>query len=105
MSKNQLNIEELFSLIKEKIAAKENNSYTNKLAQSGLELIARKVGEEAVEVVVAAFAHEKNPCEKTRQELVGEVCDLYYHSLVLLASQGIELEEISKEFAKRNQKQ
>ncbi len=103
MSKNQLKIEELFSLIKEKIAAKETNSYTSKLVESGLELIARKVGEEAVEVIVAAFAHEKKSNEKTRQELVGEVCDLYYHSLVLLASQGIELEEISQEFAKRNQ--
>lgn len=103
MLKNQLKIEELFALIKEKIAAKENNSYTSKLATSGLELIARKVGEEAVEVIVAAFAFEKKSSKKTRQELVGEVCDLFYHSLVMLAAQGIELEEITQEFAKRNQ--
>ena len=104
MSQNQLKIEELFALIKEKIAAQETNSYTNELVRSGLELMTRKVGEEAVEVIVAAFANEKKSNEKSREELVGEICDLFFHSLVLMASQKIELDEISAEFFKRNQK-
>lgn len=104
MSKNQLNFDELFSVIKKKIAAKEKNSYTYELAKGGVEKITRKVGEEALEVIIAAFLNDKKSSKKTREELVGEVCDLFYHSLVLLASQKIELAEILQELNKRNQK-
>ncbi len=104
MKPNKLPLEELFALIKKKISAKEKNSYTYELAKAGLERTARKVGEEAVEVVVAAFLNDKKRSKKTRNELVGEVCDLFFHTLVLLASQGVELEEILSEFKKRNVK-
>ena len=102
MAKNQFALEDLFSLIKKKISKKEKNSYTYELAKNGLELINRKVGEEAIEVIIAAYSHEKKSNKKTRQDLIGEVCDLYYHSMVLLASQGIELDEILQELNKRN---
>jgi phosphoribosyl-ATP pyrophosphohydrolase len=102
MSKNQLSLEELFALIKKKISAKEKNSYSYELAKGGVEKITRKIGEEALEVVIAAFIHDKKKSKKTREELVGEVCDLFYHSLVLLAERGIELDEILSELSKRN---
>jgi len=104
MSHKILEFSELFSIIKEKIASKEQGSYSYELTQKGLERITRKVGEEALEVVIAAFLHDKNNSEKTHEELVGELCDLFYHSLILMASQGIEFEEILQEFARRNNK-
>ncbi len=104
MSPKILQFSELFSIVKEKIASKEQGSYSYELMQKGLERITRKVGEEALEVVIAAFLHEKHNSEKTREELVGELCDLFYHSLILMASQGIEFEEILQEFARRNNK-
>ncbi len=105
MSKQeQLKFEELLAVIKQKITSKEAGSYSNSLAQKGLERITRKIGEEAIEVLVAAFMHEKNPQQKTRDELVGEICDLFYHTLILLAYEDIKLEEIFAEFAKRNAK-
>lgn len=102
MSKTQLTIEELFSLLKQKAAAQEKNSYTADLIKGGVEKITRKVGEEAVEVVIAAFLNDKNHNQKTHEDLVGEVCDLFYHTLVLLASQNIELDEVLSELTKRN---
>ncbi len=102
MSKT-LSLDELFSLIKNKIAAKEKNSYTFEIAKGGAEKITRKVGEEAVEVVIAAFMNEQKNNKETRQDLIGEVSDLFYHTLVLLASQNIELDEILQELNKRNQ--
>lgn len=98
-----MTLEELFTIIRQKISAKEKDSYSYKLADEGLEKITRKVGEEALEVVIAAFLNEKNSSQKTREDLIGEVCDLLYHTLVLLASQGIEFEEILTELNRRNE--
>ena len=102
MSQNQLTLAELFALVKHKIVSKEEGSYSFELAKKGAERLTRKVGEEALEVVIATFMHEKNQDEKTRQELVGEICDLFFHSLVLTAAQGIEFEEILNELTRRN---
>jgi phosphoribosyl-ATP pyrophosphohydrolase len=46
--------------------------------------------------------HDKNNSEKSRQNLINEVCDLFYHSLVLLAKNQINLSEVFEEFNKRN---
>ncbi len=104
MSQKQLTIEELFSLLKQRSATQEENSYTANLIKGGVEKITRKIGEESIEVVIAAFLNDKNHNQKTREDLVGEVCDLFYHTLVLLASQDIELDEVFKELTKRNNK-
>lgn len=69
-------------------------SYTTKLFQGGVDRIGKKVIEEAGEVVIAA----KNP---DREALVGELADLWFHSLVLLAEQGLELDEVFAELARR----
>lgn len=102
MTKNLLTLEELSALISDKIERQEKNSYSYELAKGGVEKIARKVGEEALEVVIAGFINERSESEKSRQELIGEVCDLFYHSLVLLAAQKIEFSEILEEFTRRN---
>jgi phosphoribosyl-ATP pyrophosphohydrolase len=102
MSANQINLEALFQIIQNKILAKEIDSYTYSLAKEGIEKINRKIGEEAIEVILASFAYEKKTDEKTRADLIGEISDLFYHSLVLLATQKIEFSEILAELKRRN---
>lgn len=104
MSKNKFTLEELFTLLKKKISAQEKKSYTVELVKAGTEKISRKIGEEALEVVIASFLNDKKNSKKTRDDLIGEVADLFYHTLVLLAAQQIELEEVLKELNKRNKK-
>ncbi|MCJ8294785.1 MAG: bifunctional phosphoribosyl-AMP cyclohydrolase/phosphoribosyl-ATP diphosphatase HisIE [Colwellia sp.] len=62
-------------------------SYTAQLFSRGTTKMAQKVGEEGVEVALAAVA-------ETREDLLGECADLFYHTLVLLADQKIELSEV-----------
>jgi phosphoribosyl-ATP pyrophosphohydrolase/phosphoribosyl-AMP cyclohydrolase len=69
-------------------------SYTVKLLRGGVDRIGKKIGEEATEVVIAA----KN---QSRDELVYEVADLLYHTLVLLEHQHIPLEAIWAELLRR----
>lgn len=102
MTKDQITLEDLFATIQTKISQKEEGSYSYELAKKGVEKITRKVGEEALEVVIAAFVNEKNKSIKSREDLIGEVCDLFYHNLVLLASQEIEFSEILSELTRRN---
>lgn len=101
---NELSFAELFTTVKRKIDNREKGSYSYNIAAQGLEKITRKVGEEAVEVIIASFLNEKKHNKKTHTELVGELCDLFYHSLILMAAQDIKFEEILQEFARRNNK-
>jgi phosphoribosyl-ATP pyrophosphohydrolase len=70
-------------------------SYTNKLLAAGTTKIAQKVGEEAVEVVVAALG-------QGRGEQVGELADLFYHTLVLMAQLDIRLDDVQAELERRH---
>jgi phosphoribosyl-ATP pyrophosphohydrolase/phosphoribosyl-AMP cyclohydrolase len=70
------------------------DSYTAKLFAGGVDRIGKKIGEEATEVVIAA----KNA---DRGELVWEVADLFYHTLVLLAERGVSLDEVGAELSRR----
>lgn len=80
------------------INRKENpveGSYTNYLFDKGLDKILKKVGEETSEVIIGA----KN---KNKDELVYELSDLIYHSLVLMVSEGVTIDDIKKELTKRH---
>jgi phosphoribosyl-AMP cyclohydrolase / phosphoribosyl-ATP pyrophosphohydrolase len=74
--------------------ASPETSYTAKLLSEGVDRIAKKVGEEATEVVIAS----KND---DRPAFVGEVADLVYHTLVLLESRGVTLDEVGGELLRR----
>ncbi|CEO89447.1 MAG TPA: bifunctional phosphoribosyl-AMP cyclohydrolase/phosphoribosyl-ATP diphosphatase HisIE [Syntrophaceticus sp.] len=87
-------IADLYSLIKERQKTQPEGSYTVKLFQRGRGRIAQKVGEEAVEVVVAAMQDDHS-------ELVEETADLIYHLLVLLVECGVSPEEIREKLAER----
>jgi len=71
------------------------NSYTAHLFSRGTTKIAQKVGEEGVEVALAAVA-------ETKEDLLGECADLFYHTLVLLQDQNIELNEVMLVLQKRH---
>ncbi len=70
------------------------DSYVAHLKARGLSVIARKVGEEAIETVTAALAG-------TNDELTGEAADLLFHLLVLLAAKGVTLAEVLEELERR----
>jgi phosphoribosyl-ATP pyrophosphohydrolase/phosphoribosyl-AMP cyclohydrolase len=70
-------------------------SYTAYLFSKGTTKIAQKVGEEGVEVALAAVA-------ETKDDLLGECADLFYHTLVLLADKGIKLEEVMSVLQQRH---
>jgi phosphoribosyl-ATP pyrophosphohydrolase/phosphoribosyl-AMP cyclohydrolase len=80
--------------------ADPEQSYTARLLAEGVERIAQKVGEEAVETVVAALAAAARPAR--RGELVGEASDLLYHLLVLLLAAGVAPGELAAELLRRH---
>lgn len=70
-------------------------SYTTKLFTKGVNKIAQKVGEEAVETVIEAI-------DGNNERLVYEASDLIYHLLVLLENQGLSLTDIEEELTRRH---
>ena len=87
-------LNELFNLIKERKKELPENSYTTSLFKQGTNRIIQKVGEEAIETVIAAKNRDKN-------EIVNETSDLFYHLFVMLAEQEIEFSEIVDNLKKR----
>lgn len=73
------------------------DSYTARLLSRGTNKVAQKVGEEGVEVVIAALA-------ETKEDFLGECADLFYHTLVLLKDQKIDLAEVMEVLQKRHSK-
>ena len=72
-------------------------SYTTSLFQSGVNRMAQKVAEEAIESVIEA-------CNGTDDRLVYESADMLYHLIVLLTSKGLSIEDLSRELQKRHKK-
>lgn len=88
-------INQLEAIIVDRKANPQDGSYTNLLFEKGRNKIAQKVGEEAVEVIVAALG-------QGREEQIGELSDLFYHTLVLMADLDISLDDIRAELEKRH---
>ena len=70
-------------------------SYTTSLFKDGINRIAQKVGEEALEAVIEAT-------NGTNEKLVYEASDMIYHLIVLLTSKGLRIEDVANELAKRH---
>ena len=87
-------LDHLGSVIAGRKIAPEPGSYTNHLLDKGVDRIGRKIGEEAAETIIAA----KNA---STADLAGEVADLFYHSLVLLAARGLTLDDVGAILAAR----
>lgn len=77
--------------------AKEEGSYTCYLFEQGLDKILKKVGEESTEMVIAAKNGDKD-------ETVGEICDLIYHTLVMMVNEDITIEDVEAVLHKRAEK-
>lgn len=87
-------LEKLERIIQDRKKNMPVDSYTTSLFNEGLDKIAQKVGEEAIEVVIAS----KNTDDS---EVIYETADLLYHLIVLLTERGIELKDIKKELFNR----
>jgi phosphoribosyl-ATP pyrophosphohydrolase len=86
--------QELWDVIQRRLVERPEGSYVARLAEGGLDRFAKKVGEEATEVVIAA----KN---QDRDELTREMADLWFHCLLLLAQAGLRPADIWAELGKR----
>jgi phosphoribosyl-ATP pyrophosphohydrolase len=86
---------QLFAIIESRRGAAPAESYTARLFAAGEDEIAKKVGEEAIEVILAAKGQGE-------ARVIEEVADLFYHALVLLAARGLTLAQIETELAHRH---
>ncbi len=97
----KLTQQNFLSQLEQVIASKKDDdpkeSYTAHLFSRGTTKMAQKVGEEGVEVALAAVA-------ETKEDLLGECADLFYHTLVLLADQKIGLSEVMAVLQERHKK-
>ena len=87
-------LNDLERIIATRASSGDPASYTRKLMGKGTAKIAQKVGEEAVETVIAAMDND-------RDGLTGETADLLYHLLVLLRAQDVPLSAVMAELARR----
>jgi phosphoribosyl-ATP pyrophosphohydrolase len=84
--------------VESRAAARPQGSYTAQLLAGGVAKISQKVGEEAVEIVVAANSEDD-------ERLASEAADLLYHLLVLLQARGVPLDAVWKELERREKRQ
>jgi phosphoribosyl-ATP pyrophosphohydrolase len=87
-------LNELYRTIQARKTDPPSNSYTAKLFAAGDVEIAKKVGEEAIEVIVASY-------KESDARLASECADLIYHVLVLLAERNVEWDAVEQELARR----
>ena len=85
----------LEQIVGERLAASPEGSYTAKLAAQGINRVAQKVGEEGLELALAAVV-------QSDENIVGEAADLLYHTLVLLKVKGLSLAQVTAELAARH---
>jgi phosphoribosyl-ATP pyrophosphohydrolase len=90
-----LMLDELFAIIEDRKAHPVEGSYTNLLLSEGEDTIVKKIGEEAIEVIVAAKAQGD-------QRVIEETADLFYHTLVLLSARGLRLADVEDELRRRH---
>lgn len=88
-------LKELQDFIDRRHAEMPEQSYTTSLFRSGVNKMAQKVGEEAVETVIEA-------CNGTDERLIYEGADLLYHLIVLLTSKGYRIEDLARELKERH---
>ena len=87
----------LSQTIKERKNQPNDTSYTASLFKKGINKVAQKVGEEAIELVIEAK-------DDNKELFLGEAADLFYHYLVLLEAKGYSLDEVVKVLEARNKK-
>lgn len=90
----QFTLNDLEAIVATRAVSEDESSYTRKLVGKGVGKCAQKLGEEAVESVIAAMKGDK-------AELTSETADLLYHLLVVLNISGVKLDDVMAELAHR----
>ena len=90
-----MTLDELFAIIEDRKNHPQPGSYTYQLMEKGEDAVLQKVGEEAVEVLLAAKG-------QGNQRVIEETADLFYHTLVLLSSRGQTLKDVQAELQRRH---
>ncbi|MGH6664593.1 MAG: phosphoribosyl-ATP diphosphatase [Pseudolabrys sp.] len=91
---SRFTLADLEKRVRERAKASAKDSYTRSLIDKGIDHCAKKLGEEAVETVMAAVQENKG-------RLVAESADLLYHLLVVLEARGVTLADVEAELARR----
>ncbi|MBY0407897.1 MAG: phosphoribosyl-ATP diphosphatase [Rickettsiales bacterium] len=87
-------LERLYKVVESRRSANPEESYIAKRLQQGTPKIAQKLGEEAVETVIAAMRNDK-------KEVINESADLLFHWLMLLVDMGVTVEQVMEELTRR----
>ena len=87
-------LEKLFRVIEERKAADPKSSYVAELYAKGLDATLRKVGEEAIETLLACK-------QDNNQEIIHETADLWFHTMVMLSHKGLHVNDILAELERR----
>jgi len=87
-------LDDLESVILSRKAAPSEDSYVSSLFAKGKDEILKKIGEEAIEVIIASKAVD-------RQQLIHELADLWFHCMVLMAEDGVSHSDVFKELESR----
>ena len=85
---------QLAQVLEQRKTADPDSSYVASLYHKGLDTILKKIGEEATEVVIAAK-------DQDREQIIYETADLWFHTLVLLAHENIDVDDILSELGRR----
>lgn len=88
-------LSELQRFIEQRHEEMPENSYTTRLFRDGINKIAQKVGEEAVETIIEA-------CNGNREKVIYEGSDLLYHLLVMLTEEGLRIEDLAQQLQERH---
>ncbi len=91
----------LADVIESRKGGDPDKSYVARLFHKGTDTILKKVGEEATEAVIAAKDLSLAPSDAKRQALVGELADLWFHSMVAMSHLGLSPQEVVQELARR----
>lgn len=97
-------LKEVENVIESRKGANEEGSYTCYLFREGIDKILKKVGEECTETVIAAKNLKNGGGDKEKEDLIGEVADLFYHLQVMLSDLDLSIEDVLAEHSKRNLK-
>ena len=88
---------DMYDVVMSRRAEPQEGSYTCYLFEKGLDKLLKKCGEECTEMVIAAKNSDK-------EELVGEINDLLYHMIVLMAERGVTVEDVEAVMVERSRK-
>ena len=90
-------LEKLYNIIEERKNAASENSYVRSLFSGGVRKINEKVLEESLELLEATL----DESEEKREKVIHETADLWFHTIVLLSNEGIDIKEVIKELESR----